>query len=56
MERDWVYGMCRIRSRQTAPRHQMVRDAVLGPGGCSSDRTIVRLNVDIGVGWCFPWF
>jgi hypothetical protein len=26
------------------------------PGGCSSDRTIVRLNVDTGVVWCFPRF
>ena len=23
------------------------------PGGCSSDQTIVRLNVDTGVVWCF---
>jgi hypothetical protein len=23
------------------------------PGGCSSDQTIVRPNVDTGVAWCF---
>lgn len=23
------------------------------PGGCTSDQTIVRLNVDTGVVWCF---
>jgi hypothetical protein len=51
-----VYSMYRIRVSRVEPQPTCYGTRCWEPGGCNSGRTIVRLNVDIGVVGCFPWF